>query len=242
MRPIIYVMIIATISMIYSCQSQKDDKLSYHVENRGALKNFMKEGDISAKANLQDVKYIDHLYALGALEDLQGEIQIWDGVPTNTSVNNNQLIISDSFNAKASLLVYASVEKWKEIKIPDEVNTYKELENFIELSATRNQIDIEEPFPFLLEGFLDSLDWHVIKWDIEDTNHTHERHRTSGLYGTLKNKNLEMLGFYSNKHHAIYTHHTTNMHLHFKTVGNDIAGHVDGLTLGGNMILKLPEK
>ena len=50
-----------------------------------------------------------------------------------------------------------------------------------------------------------------------------------------------MLGFYSNSHHAIFTHHTTNMHIHVKTVDNKIAGHVDGLTLEKGMTLKLPD-
>jgi acetolactate decarboxylase len=49
-----------------------------------------------------------------------------------------------------------------------------------------------------------------------------------------------MLGFYSNAHHAIFTHHMTNMHIHVKTTDNKIAGHVDDLTLGKGMILKLP--
>ena len=50
---------------------------------------------------------------------------------------------------------------------------------------------------------------------------------------------LTVLGFYSNKHHAIYTHHTTNMHLHIKTNENDLVAHVDDLMLGTEMILKL---
>lgn len=50
-----------------------------------------------------------------------------------------------------------------------------------------------------------------------------------------------MLGFYSDSHHAIFTHHTTNMHIHLKTIDNKIAGHIDGLELGKGMILKLPD-
>ena len=51
-----------------------------------------------------------------------------------------------------------------------------------------------------------------------------------------------MLGFYSDSHHAIFTHHTTNMHMHVKTDNNEIAGHVDALVLGEGMILKLPNE
>ena len=56
----------------------------------------------------------------------------------------------------------------------------------------------------------------------------------------MNNREVEMLGFYSNTHHAIFTHHTTNMHIHVKTGGNGIAGHVDDLLLESGMLLMLP--
>ena len=52
---------------------------------------------------------------------------------------------------------------------------------------------------------------------------------------------MDLLGFYSDSHHAIFTHHTTNMHIHMKLKDEKIAGHVDDLKLGLNMILKLPK-
>jgi acetolactate decarboxylase len=59
------------------------------------------------------------------------------------------------------------------------------------------------------------------------------------LYGTLENQEVEMLGFYSNKHHAIFTHHTTNMHIHVKS--KKVIGHIDDMTLGIDMMLKIPK-
>jgi len=93
----------------------------------------------------------------------------------------------------------------------------------------------------LIEGTIKSCDWHVINWKDGDMVHTHEKHITSGLYDTIENREVEMLGFYSNSHHAIFTHHTTNMHIHVKTADNKLAGHVDGFNLGKGMTLKLPE-
>ncbi|MFT4569002.1 MAG: hypothetical protein ACI9FN_003972, partial [Saprospiraceae bacterium] len=63
----------------------------------------------------------------------------------------------------------------------------------------------------------------------------------SGLYGIIENKEVNMLGFYFDSHHAIFTHHTTNMHIHMKLTNCKIAGHVDELKLGRNMTLKLPK-
>jgi len=51
---------------------------------------------------------------------------------------------------------------------------------------------------------------------------------------------VDILGFYSTHHHAVFTHHSTNMHLHVKTRGHVLAGHLDDLTLGEGMVLQLP--
>ena len=212
------------------------------VEYHGALKNMMHKGDITAKADLSDLKKTEHIYALGALENLKGEIQIFDSKPYNTMVDSKALMFDQSFTKKATLLVYASVSEWNNIVIANNVVTYEQLEAFIKEEAVKNGIDTDAPFPFLIEGTAKSFDWHVINWKDGDTEHSHEKHISSGLHGTLKKKQVEMLGFYSNAHHAIFTHHTTNMHIHVKTTDNKIAGHVDALTLGKGMLLKLPAK
>lgn len=84
------------------------------------------------------------------------------------------------------------------------------------------------------------MKWHVIDWKEGDAEHTHEKHRNSGLNGTLIRESVEILGFYSGRHHGLFTHHTTNMHLHMKNSEGTIVGHVDGLTLKQGMELKLP--
>jgi len=189
---------------------------------------------------LKDFEKTKHFYALGALESLKGEILILDSKPYNTSVIDSALTFDNSFSKKATLLVYTSVSNWKSINIPNNITSYEQLESFIAQTAKENQISIDEPFPFLIEGTPSSFDWHVINWKDGDTEHTHEKHIHSGLYGTINNTPVKMLGFYSDSHHAIFTHHTSNMHIHVKTNDNKIAGHVDALTLGKGMILKLP--
>lgn len=200
----------------------------------------MHKGDISSKVELKDFENIQHFYALGATENLKGEIQIFDSKPYNTSVVDSTLAFDNSFSKKATLLVYASVDKWKSFKVPEKIVTYKELDLYINQTAKDNQINVDEPFPFLLEGKPKYIDWHVINWKDGDTEHTHEKHVNSGLNGKLNNKQVEMLGFYSVSHHAIFTHHATNMHIHLKTVDNKLAGHIDDLNLEKGMILKLP--
>jgi acetolactate decarboxylase len=246
MKILNYIILLPIILLILSCGASEEQEVNHEsnnfkVEYSGALKNIMHKGDVSANSNLADFENTEHFYALGALENLKGEIQIFDSRPFNTLVIDSALTFDNSFNKKATLLVYASVRKWKSITIPDSVISYEQFENYIAHAAKANHLPIDEPFPFLLEGNTQSFDWHVIDWKDGDTEHSHEKHINSGLNGVAENSQVEMLGFYSDSHHAIFTHHTTNMHIHVKTVDNKIAGHVDDLTLGEGMILKIPD-
>ncbi len=237
----------AVILLLFSCEmpvSEPDKSISnsiqFEVKYFGALKNMMHKGDISAQVDLSDFETTKHLYAIGALENLKGEIQIIDGNSYNSLVLDSVISFDKSFEKKATLLVYATVEKWNSFDIPDEIKTYEELEKHIASVAEENDVNINVPFPFMIDGTIESFDWHVINWKDGDTEHSHEKHVNSGLHGTIENRDVELLGFYSDSHHAIFTHHTTNMHIHVKTSDNEIAGHVDGLTLGKGMVLKLP--
>ena len=224
-----------------SCNQNKKQVPSYQVGFKGALKNIMFKGDVTAKVDLSNFENTAHFYALGALENLKGEVQIFDGTPFTTLVRDSALVFDNSFSKKATLLVYAAVDKWKSISIPDEIVTYEELEAYISMTAIENKIEVDKPFPFLIEGTPQSFDWHVINWKDGDTEHSHEKHVNSGLHGSIKDQPVKILGFYSDSHHAIFTHHTTNMHLHVKTTDGKIAGHLDGVMLAKGMILKLPD-
>jgi len=212
----------------------------YQVNYAGALKNFMRKGDISAKYSLQSLEGKKGLYALGAFENLKGEIQIFDSVPYSSFVLDGKLASDTSYQKKASLLVYAQVKAWQELSIPESISSHKQLESYISEIAIKRGININEPFPFLITGKAKLINWHVINWDKNDKIHTHRKHIESGLNGSLENTNVAILGFYSSKHKAIFTHHTTNIHMHFKTEGNNIAGHIDKLEPGKSMLLKLP--
>lgn len=230
-----------TILATFSCATAPDTDDHFKVDYKGALKNIMHKGDLSAQADLTDFQDTEHFYALGAVENLKGEVLILDSKPFISSVQNQNLSISNSFDHKATLLVYASVDKWASSSIPDNISTYEDLEQHIEQTAQYKGINTDQPFPFLINGQAKSFDWHVINWKDGDTEHSHEKHISSGLHGTLTDQEVEILGFYSNSHHAIFTHHTTNMHLHVKTTDNKTSGHLDGMTLGQGMTLKLPD-
>lgn len=223
---------------LQSTEAQADEpKVSFV----GALKNFRMKGDISAKLDLKVLEGKSELYALGAYENLKGEIQIFDGAPYGTIVSGEKLVFDHSFEKKASLLVYTQVKSWREIPIPDFVDSQSKLELFLSDLGEQVGFAAEKPFPFLIKGKVRNLAWHIIDWNKEDTLHNHKKHIESGLNGELSDADVEILGFYSDHHKGIFTHHMTSVHMHFKTSDSSLAGHVDDLTPGKGMQLMLPK-
>ena len=240
MNKLNYIIALTLILVVaFSCQSNGEKASITEVKYSGALRTIM-SGDIEPVISLDSLSSKKNFYALGAIENLKGEIQIFDSKPSNSIVMDSSLQIEDSYNLKAALLVYAEVKEWNSYETENST-TKNELEAAIFEIAKSNGIDTEKPFPFLLEGTVASLDWHVIDWKGGDTVHTHKKHTEAGLNGNLKNKQVQIIGFYSTKHKAVFTHHTTNMHMHFKTDDNSVAGHIDDL-LSETITLKLPKQ
>ncbi|MGJ8685347.1 MAG: acetolactate decarboxylase [Nonlabens sp.] len=238
MKKFKFLLLLVLATSLTNCND--DNELNGKVQHRGALMNLM-SGNLEATASLDSLQTLPHLYALGALENLKGEVQIFD---SNSYVSKagaaNSVAIEADYDHNASLLVYAQVAEWTEPILLDEFTVNSQLEKQIKTAAFANGIDVEKPFPFLIKGKPSLLSWHVINWKDGDMVHSHKKHKESGSHGTFENEEVEIIGFYSEKHKAIFTHHTTFLHMHFKTeMEHPIAGHVDELK-GKELNLYLP--
>lgn len=223
-----------------SCGESTPQGITIPVEYAGALKNIMRKGDLSANIDLATLRDKPGLFALGALTDLKGEVLVLGSEPYMASVRQDSLRIDQTFDRSATLLVYSMVEKWEQQAVPIQVRTKADLEAYLVKAAKEQGINTDAPYPFRLIGKVASVDWHVINWKEGDREHSHEKHISSGLHGTLVDTAVEILGFYSEHHRAVFTHHTTNIHMHFKTADGQIVGHADDLELAAGMQLLLP--
>ena len=231
------VVVLLGLLMLFSCKQELEQPV---VNYTGALRTMM-SGDISKKIELDSPSKLPNLYAIGAFEGLSGEIQIGNGVSFNSRVQDSTVIIENEITAAASLLVYAQVSEW--IDIPNvSFQSTTELENELTEQASMKGLDIDKPFPFIMEGKVKELKWHVINWNRNDSIHTHKKHQEAGLNGVIQNTTVEFIGFYSNKHKAIFTHHSTNIHMHFIAKEQNLAGHIDEIKINEPLLLKLPKK
>lgn len=238
MRKVIILLSIMFLALT-ACE-QKDNDVN-EVKYSGALREIM-EGKLDATITLNELKSIPNLYALGVVEGLKGEIQIFNSQPYISKRTPEMVTIYRNFQDDAALLVYAQVPEWQEISIPKAILTKKQFEKYLEYTAIKAGVDISKPFPFMLEGYIRKMNWHVVNWDENNNNHSHEAHMKSGLNGVVVEEDANIIGFFSKNHKGLFTHHTTNMHMHFKVENQKIAGHIDDLLLGEYMRLKLPKQ
>ncbi|MEP2671255.1 MAG: acetolactate decarboxylase [Cyclobacteriaceae bacterium] len=203
----------------------------------GELRAIMRENKTEANINLLDLKEEEHLYALGALEGLAGEVLIMDSNPMISKVKGDSFAIVNNYDAKATLLVYTQVKDWDSFDINEDL-MLGELEEFVNEKAM--QAKLAEPIPFLVKGTASKLNWHIVNGS-PGANATHEDHASSGFNREWNDAEVEILGFYSQTHHGVMTHHGENSHLHFLSRNGSATGHVDEVLIKKGSFLFIPK-
>lgn len=129
----------------------------------GEQQEIFKTGRASARVSLGQLAGLPHLYAIGPVEGLDGEITIFNSEPHVSKVRagGDAYIVDRTFDHGAIFLVWAQVREWNVIRVPQAVSSYRELETVVREMARQNGIDTDVPFPFLIAVTPHELVWHV---------------------------------------------------------------------------------
>lgn len=208
------------------------------VKVAGAMNTIMRQGYLQAHADL-DTFVKENLYGLGPVEELKGEILVLNGEIFSSEKTNKHIINKRNKVSKAAMLVYSHVKTWKAVKVEANVKNYAELENLIGVTAKKNGYDTTVPFVFKIEAEAKTVSYHIIDWKKRE-QHTMENHKQFAYSAKTENSSWVFLGFYSTHHHSIFTHHTTNVHVHLMDEKTKRVGHLDNLELKTNIIMYFP--
>jgi acetolactate decarboxylase len=207
----------------------------------GEMRKVMRDGDLSGQVKLEALAKWPHLYALGPLEGLRGEITILDGKAAIATVADRKASVGEKFEGKACFLVYAQVPEWREVELPAKgLDKAAYLESGILRIARKAEIDADKPFPFLLRGRVVKAKWHIVN-KTDDAPFSPKDHDKIKVPFEIEDREVEILGFYSEKHAGIFTHHDSNVHMHLKTADGKLSGHVDSVVPGEGMRILLPK-
>jgi len=202
----------------------------------GAMRQVMWEGKLDAQIQLDSLAGQKGLYGIGPLSGLQGEILLQDGHCYVSKVSGPaEMRAFEDPKAGAPFFVYAKVLAWEEFSVPDSIRNLEMLEIYLdELSLNRPR-----PFAFRLNGLALEANIHIQNLpDGARVSSPEEAHAGQVNYH-ITNEPVEITGFFSTEHKAVFTHHDTFMHLHLITADKTKMGHLDALT-PGSMKLYLP--
>jgi len=232
-------LVIALLIACYPHFAEDKNKTVVAVHHIGEMRKVMREGNLAASIDLTTLAKKKHLYALGPLEGLRGEVTIWDSSPSISRVESTKIVTSDSFQNKACFLVYAFVAKWKELPIPGDVTDGEKLDKWLDKTASAQGVNVNRPFPFLIKDAPRKLAYHIVN-KTDDSPHTPDKHEAVKVKFILENTSIKLLGFYSDSHQGIFTHHDSNVHMHMITSDGKQSGHVESILFSGKAVLLLP--
>lgn len=248
-----HLLVVAIATALGACatvgyQAQKDGAIEY----TGAQKDITAAGKIDRTITLDALGSKEGLYAVGAVEGLDGEITILDGKTYVSQVRGPDYTVDHGDKHGAIFLVWTRQSQWQDVPVPDTVQSYVDLQKFIKAAAKEAGVNTANAFPFQLSGVAAEVKWHI------NVNRTEGKPVNQELFVKSKEKYVErnrpvdIVGFYSEKHPGIFigkhapgigahSGETNVIHIHFVSREGKATGHIDDIKLGSGMTLRLPK-
>lgn len=185
-----------------------------------------------------------HLYGLGPLEGLRGEVSIFGGVPSIARIEREMVVTAASWRARACFLVWAQVPGWFERSFEGSKDAVPAgldgIEREMVALAREAGLDLERPLPFRVRATALEATFHVL--DKRDgLAHNPERHEQAKVRRTLQHAPVELIGFYSRQHRGIFTPGESNVHVHLQTEDGRISGHLETIRPAPGARIAVPE-
>lgn len=234
-----YFSLILVIGLIAFTNCRQNKKpVSTEVKVVGAMRNVMMKGQLYGTISLDTIADKTHLYGLGPIEYLTGEILILDGHAYKSTIKNDStMMVEERFDLKAPFFVYANVGNWKDRVLPDSIETIPQLEQYLDkVFANRHS-----PIAFKIEGSVKSAGIHVVNLPAGSKVQSPKDAHVGQVDFKIENENVTIVGFFSRKHKSIFTHHDSYLHMHLITSDKMKMGHLDKVIFTKETTLFLPQ-
>ncbi|WP_169977680.1 hypothetical protein [Tautonia rosea] len=216
-----------------------DGDSGFWVRHVGDRRTMLGQGDLSAHIHLSDLANVPHLYALGPVVGLKGEITIIDSEPTIAVLRNGQPETSSTFNLGACFLAFAQVPAWHRIETTTQLDGFISIAAQVEAVATELGLDLDGPLPFLIEGNCDQLTYHIM-FKNGDRPHNEQEHRKAKHVFDASGQRVQVVGFFARRGGETFMGPGQVVHMHFRLPDGSQSGHVDEITFPDGAILSLP--
>jgi acetolactate decarboxylase len=211
----------------------------------GALRAMFHEGRTGAEVSLEGWLPDPDLVAVGALADLAGEVTLAGGRaylarPEGADAARTETL--QRTDAAAALLVSARVPAWQSLVTEHEIG-FEDLDAALRELATAAGIEPGSRFPFLVEGEVRGLSWHVIDGRrLAGGGSSHTDHLAAAVNLHRDRAEALLVGFYSETDERVFTHMGSRTHLHCVLEEPLASGHVDEVTLPAGTRVRFPAR
>jgi acetolactate decarboxylase len=207
----------------------------------GEMHKAVHEGDTGGKVALASLLATPHLFAIGPVAGLRGEITVIDGAPSIGLVGEEGPLVSARAEVDAAFLVWAREPRWVRLVIPESIRTEQDIETFVPQAAKEAGLTSDEPLPFRIEGRADRVDLHVI-WQDKDTPPGKEAHEKAKVPAVILGASVAIVGFWSPSHRGVFTPAFSDIHMHVVSGDGRSTGHVESMRLAPGAVLMLPDR
>jgi len=193
----------------------------------GAMRRTMWEGQLAGLIAMDSIAK-PGMYGIGPLEHLWGEITMVDGrCFVSYVLPDGTVKVEERSDVKAPFFVRATVTRWEPVTLPSKVVDLPSLDAFLTEWAKTST----EPFTFRLRGLV--VDAHVHVMNVPPGTAINGQDEAHAHQVVVHDRNNEgtLVGFFSTKHKAVFTHHDTNIHAHYISWDQKLMGHLDVLRI-----------
>ncbi len=140
----------------------------------------------------------------------------------------------------AALLVAADVASWRSRTVKRPI-AFDDLDEAVAAFAGEAGFGPDERVPFLVEGVVEGLEWHVLGGPPPGgAAAAPADHLATAVRGRAERTRATLVGFYSAHDEGVFTHKGRRTHVHCVLEDPPAAGHVDRVTIPAGARILLP--
>lgn len=210
----------------------------------GSFKRMNHTGDTSGQVRLQDLPQGPGTWGVGALSGLTGEILLHDG---RFLISRGEDHAGTTTPAKpgdeAVLFAAARVRQWRDLRLASDM-TQAQFELFVIAQAKAHGLDVDQPFPFLVEGRFPAISWHVVTGRTGGAAHggAHANRHAGMKVFEQSDVAGRLVSMYSGtQFEGVVSHPGQRFHVHYVDDLLNTSGHVDHYRVARGTVLRLPE-
>jgi len=208
--------------LFVSCDDLRDPST---IEVVGQMRDVMWKGDLAGKVSTDSLNR-PNVYGLGPIEYLKGEVLLFEGQTFISKVIDSVTHqVNQVESTKAPFFVYSNESELNSISVSPLELSLKSTEELIDSLY----FDYGKPLLIRIDGVFKEITVHSVNLpEGSSVSSPDQAHKGLTQY-SYKYLSGSMVGFFSRKHKAIFTHHDSFLHAHFISDDRNVMGHVDSV-------------